>query len=620
MRIFCFVGITGIFSALTMPLTVNFAISAINALTVPCLLGFAGFYQTKMNYRPAKYFVLAFTFLFISIIIWVLATLGKVPSNFFSRHAIIFGSAFQMIILSMGLADQFNLIQEESLRKEEELANRLQLEVDRQTQEIKKSLSDISGLLNGLRQAVFAINKEGLIIPPLSNFSQEIFKKSVEGLSIFDTLFKDLDRQSELYNKILFIIKMSIGFDVLQYDISEDLLPRKIIAKNESGDAQSLRISYSPIVDENDIIIKLMLVVEDVTEIESLEKEVLKSHEESALKVQRMQEIVSNNKRELRVFIREANLNLDFAQKSVQEIKLSEFFRATHTLKGNARIYNLSSLSNHIHMIEEDLVNLKDLDQKEIKEGLQKNYDNLYGITHIFIDLSKEIFGQDVDETVIVGDEDYLEIEKDVFFETLKDVKDDLKEKGLLGIIEKLKKIEFEDLKKSLLGLHKIVNNISFSLKKELLFEIKGDPVYLDKKETSIIKESLIHIIQNASDHGIQDKGKIEIKINNSEKHYDIMISDNGQGIDHQQIYQKALEKGLINLEETEDYKKEDSLKLIFLPGFSTKILATEFSGRGVGMDVVQTNILGLGGHIQIYSDLGKGTQFKIEIPKKVDS
>ena len=98
---------------------------------------------------------------------------------------------------------------------------------------------------------------------------------------------------------------------------------------------------------------------------------------------------------------------------------------------------------------------------------------------------------------------------------------------------------------------------------------------------------------------------------------FDILISDNGQGMDHQFIYKKALEKGLIRLEETEEFNKDDSLKLIFLPGFSTKTLATEFSGRGVGMDVVKNNVHKLGGLIEINSDLGKGTQFKIEIPKK---
>ena len=161
------------------------------------------------------------------------------------------------------------------------------------------------------------------------------------------------------------------------------------------------------------------------------------------------------------------------------------------------------------------------------------------------------------------------------------------------------------------------MNKISFSLKKELDFEIKGDPIYLDKKETSIIKESLIHIIQNSSDHGIEKKGKIEIDISDNGKSFDILISDDGKGMDYEYIYKKALEKGLIKLEDTEDFNKDDSLKLIFLPGFSTKTLATEFSGRGVGMDVVKNNIKNLGGFIEIDSDLGKGTKFKIEIPKK---
>ena len=87
--------------------------------------------------------------------------------------------------------------------------------------------------------------------------------------------------------------------------------------------------------------------------------------------------------------------------------------------------------------------------------------------------------------------------------------------------------------------------------------------------------------------------------------------------MDHQFIYKKALEKGLIRLEETEEFNKDDSLKLIFLPGFSTKTLATEFSRRGVGMDVVKNNVHKLGGLIEINSDLGKGLSLKSKSLKR---
>ena len=182
--------------------------------------------------------------------------------------------------------------------------------------------------------------------------------------------------------------------------------------------------------------------------------------------------------------------------------------------------------------------------------------------------------------------------------------------------LEKLKKIEHDELKKSLFGLHKVINKISFSLDKDLTIDILGDEIYCDKKLTSIIKDILIHIIQNSADHGIKEKGKIKIVIKNKEKSYELTVSDNGQGIDDKEIYKKALQKGLIKGEETEEYTKEDCLNLIFLPGFSTKNIATEYSGRGVGMDVVKTNMKNLGGDVSVDSELGKGTSFKLTIPK----
>ena len=97
------------------------------------------------------------------------------------------------------------------------------------------------------------------------------------------------------------------------------------------------------------------------------------------------------------------------------------------------------------------------------------------------------------------------------------------------------------------------------------------------------------------------------------------MISDNGRGIDAEDIHRKALEKGLVDHESFEKYSKKEKLALILIPGFSTKKQATEYSGRGVGMDVVKTNIEKVGGTLEIDSIVGEGTSFIINIPQSED-
>ena len=125
-----------------------------------------------------------------------------------------------------------------------------------------------------------------------------------------------------------------------------------------------------------------------------------------------------------------------------------------------------------------------------------------------------------------------------------------------------------------------------------------------------------MHIIQNSADHGIEKEGAIKLQLKEVEGKIKISISDNGRGIDAEEIHRLALKKGLVDVESFDRFTIKDKLSLILMPGFSTKDHATEYSGRGVGMDVVKTNIEKLGGTLDIDSTLGEGTSFSITIPQ----
>ena len=96
-----------------------------------------------------------------------------------------------------------------------------------------------------------------------------------------------------------------------------------------------------------------------------------------------------------------------------------------------------------------------------------------------------------------------------------------------------------------------------------------------------------------------------------------IVVTDDGSGIDTERVYQKSLEKGLIKVDDSENMKPDEKLNLIFLPGYSTKDVATELSGRGVGLDVVKNNVQKLEGSVEIESTLGQGTKFNLSFPLK---
>ena len=160
---------------------------------------------------------------------------------------------------------------------------------------------------------------------------------------------------------------VSIDEDLYQYDALSGDLPSKIYMKDKKGENRSLKINYSPIVDKEDIVQKIMMVVEDVTELENLEREAKETREQSAKKITRLQEIVSNGKKEIQLFTRGALLNLDNAKESIEKTDLDKLFRAAHTIKGNARIHNLAGLSSEVHVLENEIDNMRSL-MKETTE------------------------------------------------------------------------------------------------------------------------------------------------------------------------------------------------------------------------------------------------------------
>ncbi len=172
----------------------------------------------------------------------------------------------------------------------------------------------------------------------------------------------------------------------------------------------------------------------------------------------------------------------------------------------------------------------------------------------------------------------------------------------------------------------RMVRDLSRELGKEIELAISGEETELDKSIIEEIGDPLVHIIRNSCDHGIEDKeerikagksekGLIKLKAYNEGNHIVVEIDDDGKGIDADQIKMKGIEKGIITEREADNMTDKEAYGLIFKPGFSMAKQVTNVSGRGVGMDVVKTNIEKLNGIIDIDSEFGKGTIIKLKIP-----
>jgi two-component system, chemotaxis family, sensor kinase CheA len=187
-------------------------------------------------------------------------------------------------------------------------------------------------------------------------------------------------------------------------------------------------------------------------------------------------------------------------------------------------------------------------------------------------------------------------------------------------------KIRMQPIQKVFAKFPRMVRDLSHNIGKDINLEIFGEDTEVDKSVIENIGDPLIHIVRNSVDHGIESaeereakgkpaKGRIIISAYQKGTQIVIEVLDDGKGIDVDTVRRKAVSKGIVTEEEALKMSDEAAINLIFLPGFSTKEVSSELSGRGVGMDVVKTNVGKLNGYCEVVTKKDEGSTFRISLP-----
>lgn len=174
--------------------------------------------------------------------------------------------------------------------------------------------------------------------------------------------------------------------------------------------------------------------------------------------------------------------------------------------------------------------------------------------------------------------------------------------------------------------LRRMVRDLAASLGKDAVLEVHGEDVRLDKRILELVRDPLMHLLRNAVDHGVElpaERGlagkplraTIVLVAENRESSIHITVRDDGRGMDPHALRETAVRRGLLDAARAEALTDREALNLVFTPGFSTASTVTQVSGRGVGLDVVRENIARLGGKVEFYSELGRGTRFNLILP-----
>lgn len=172
----------------------------------------------------------------------------------------------------------------------------------------------------------------------------------------------------------------------------------------------------------------------------------------------------------------------------------------------------------------------------------------------------------------------------------------------------------------------RVVRDLAQKLGKDVKLELAGGETELDRSVLEVIGDPLLHILRNSVDHGLEGpadreaagkpaQGTVRLSARHSENHIVIEIADDGRGIDTEKIREKAVRHGLVTPEASERLSEKEVLQFIFASGFSTAAEVSEVSGRGVGMDIVRSNLQKLGGLVDLETKLGEGTRFQLRLP-----
>ena len=258
--------------------------------------------------------------------------------------------------------------------------------------------------------------------------------------------------------------------------------------------------------------------------------------------------------------------------------------------------------------------------QAQASSGAQKQ--NLISVNLAKLDALHDIVGEIITtESMVISNPDLEGLELESFNKAARELK-----KLTSELQDTVMSIRMVPLAGVFQKMNRIVRDMRKKLGKEVDFVIEGEDTEVDKSIVDSLQDPLMHLVRNCMDHGIEEhvedrikagkpeKGTLKLIAQNASGEVIITVSDDGQGIDPEKILNKARRQGVLTKPESE-YTEKEIQNLILLPGFSTNETVTEFSGRGVGMDVVKANIEKCGGVIIVDPTKGEGTNFIIKIP-----
>lgn len=503
--------------------------------------------------------------------------------------------------------------------------------IQERSAQLKQRTADIQAMLQNMQQGILTVVDGSKVHGEYSAYLEAIFEtQDIAGRGVMDLVFADSDLGSDTVSQVEAAIDACIGQDAINFAFNEHLLVGEIGKRMPDGRVKQLDLTWSAITDETDTILRLMLCVRDVTELRELAAEA----NEQKQRLEMIGEILAVSQEKFHHFIESStgfireNERIIRKHSQADSAAIAELFRNMHTIKGNARTYNLQYLTNVVHETEQRYHELRAPDEARLwdQDGLMRELERVRDAVDTYahineMSLGRKGPGRTADEQSMVVDRAHiraslrmLEAADPNDLHQLVAMRD--------AVHQTLRLLGTEGVGEALGGVLDSLPSLAGELGKPApAVRIDDNGYRLRAPAVRILRDVFMHLLRNSMDHGLEGaderraKGKpvagtIDIEVGLDHNMLQVTLTDDGRGLALHRIRSIAVERGWIT---AETYVTDEQIaQFIFRPGFSTASSVTEVSGRGVGMDAVQDFVRREHGRIELrFTDERKGAEFR---------
>jgi ElaB/YqjD/DUF883 family membrane-anchored ribosome-binding protein/HPt (histidine-containing phosphotransfer) domain-containing protein len=501
----------------------------------------------------------------------------------------------------------------------------LELRVAERTAQLSQKTNDINAMLHNMKLGVCTVVPGNFIHPEYSSYMKTIFGvDDLAGRGVLEALFASSTLGVDTKDQIEVALGAIVSEDAMMFDFNGHLLVREMQIEKEDGSRKILQLDWSPIVNESDVVDKVLLIVQDVTHLRELELASANQKEELDIIAQ----IIKISIGKFNDFIVSAHKFIAENGKLIQESNeknpevIAALFRNMHTIKGNARTYEFKLITDAAHAAEQEYDHLrKNVDAQWDSQKLLTELNAVEEAIGRYVEVNEDKLGRKgrasdllTARGVFVSNEEIAELRVLMAEHYKRDSGSEVA--NIRKVVDQLGLIPLQRL---VLGSVDSLSSLAKELNKPTpATEMVNGEIAFNAQFAEALKSSFMHIVRNSLDHGIEspearrqaqkaEQGKINFVYEKNGDQAELHIFDDGRGLALHKLYEKGVAQGIFGSEVKPTHA--EVADLIFHSGLSTAEQVTQVSGRGVGMDAVRSFLKELGSNVRI--ELNQtGTEF----------